>query len=170
MVKVVLDTDVVVAGVRSNRGASFQWMLAALERRVTLLLSVPLCLEYEAVLTRSEHLRATRVGAADMRRLVASLVAVAEPVEIRFLWRPDPRDPDDAKVLEVAINGRADWPDFQCARFGCGGSLRNQCRAGGRRPRRSEDEIPWQRRVNRSGCNALFFGRCKRSSRKKALR
>jgi len=125
MVKVVLDTDVVVAGVRSNRGASFQWMLAALERRVTLLLSVPLCLEYEAVLTRSEHLRATRVGAADMRRLVASLVAVAEPVEIRFLWRPDLRDPDDAKVLEAAINGRADWlltfnvPDLAvAARFG----------------------------------------------------
>ena len=84
-------------------------MLAAVERRVTLLLSVPLCLEYEAVLTRSEHLQATMVGAEDMRRLVASLDAVAEPVEIRFLWRPDLRDPNDAKVLEAAVNGRADW-------------------------------------------------------------
>jgi predicted nucleic acid-binding protein len=44
-----------------------------------------------------------------MRRLVDALAAVAEPVEIRFLWRPDLRDPDDAKVLEVAVNGRADW-------------------------------------------------------------
>jgi predicted nucleic acid-binding protein len=44
-----------------------------------------------------------------MRRLVDALIAVAEPVEIDFLWRPDLRDPDDAKVLEVAVNGRADW-------------------------------------------------------------
>jgi putative PIN family toxin of toxin-antitoxin system len=107
--RVVLDTDIVVAGARSDRGASFQWLLAGLERRVTLLLSVPLCLEYEAVLTRSEHLRATAASAADMRRLVDALVAVAEPVEIKFLWRPDLRDPEDAKVLEVAVNGRADW-------------------------------------------------------------
>ena len=61
-VRVVLDTDVVVAGARSDRGASFQWLLAALERRVILLLSVPLCLEYEAVLTRPEHLRARRAS------------------------------------------------------------------------------------------------------------
>jgi len=108
-VRIVLDTDVVVAGARSDRSASFHWLLAALERRVTLLLSVPLCLEYEAVLTRSEHLRATLATAADMRRLVDALIAVAEPVEINFLWRPDLRDPDDAKVLEVAVNGRADW-------------------------------------------------------------
>jgi putative PIN family toxin of toxin-antitoxin system len=108
-VRIVLDPDVVVAGARSDRGASFHWLLAALERRVTLLLSVPLCLEYEAVLTRSEHLRATLASAADMRRLVDALIAVAEPVEINFLWRPDLRDPDDAKVLEVAVNGRADW-------------------------------------------------------------
>jgi predicted nucleic acid-binding protein len=52
----VLDTNVVIAGTRSDQGASFQLLLAALERRFTLLLSVPLCLEYEAVLTRRAHL------------------------------------------------------------------------------------------------------------------
>jgi predicted nucleic acid-binding protein len=84
-------------------------LLATLERRLTLLLSVPLCLEYEAVLTRRTHLRATGAAATEVRRLIDALVAVAEPVEIRFLWRPGLRDPDDAKVLEAAVNGRADW-------------------------------------------------------------
>ena len=107
--RVVLDTDVLVAGVRSSRGASFQWLLAALERRVTILLSISLCLEYEAVLTRSSHLRAAKATATEMRRLLDALVAVAEPVEIRFLWRPELRDPEDAKVLEVAAKGCADW-------------------------------------------------------------
>lgn len=108
-VRVVLDTDVVVAGSRSDRGASFQWLLAALERRVTLLLSVPLCLEYEAVLRRRDHLQAVAASVSDVGRFLDALVAVAEPVDIKFLWRPDLRDPDDAKVLEAAINGRADW-------------------------------------------------------------
>jgi putative PIN family toxin of toxin-antitoxin system len=107
--RIVLDTDVVVAGSRSDRGASFQWLLAALERRVTLLLSVPLCLEYEAVLRRRGHLRAMATKVADVGRFLDALVAVAEPVDVRFLWRPDLRDPDDAKVLEAAVNGRTDW-------------------------------------------------------------
>lgn len=64
--RIVLDTDVVVAATRSDRGASFQWLLAALERRVTLLLSVPLCLEYEAVLTRRSHLSATGATSREM--------------------------------------------------------------------------------------------------------
>ena len=48
--KIVLDTDVVVAGLRSRLGASRLWLQAVLERRATLLLSVPLVLQYEEVL------------------------------------------------------------------------------------------------------------------------
>lgn len=107
--RVVLDTDVIVAATRSDRGAAFQWLLAGLERRVTLLLSVPLCLEYEAVLTREAGLAAAGATAADMARLLDAVVAVAEPVEVSFLWRPVLRDPDDEMVLEAAVNGRADW-------------------------------------------------------------
>jgi predicted nucleic acid-binding protein len=47
----VLDTDVMVAAMRSSEGASRQLLLGALDRRFELLLSVPLILEYEAVLT-----------------------------------------------------------------------------------------------------------------------
>lgn len=51
----VLDTDVMVAALRSRGGASWQLVDRALKREFTLLLSVPLILEYEAVLTREEH-------------------------------------------------------------------------------------------------------------------
>jgi len=40
--------------------------------------------------------------------LIDSLVKVAEPVRIRFLWRPLLSDPRDDMVLETAVNGRAD--------------------------------------------------------------
>jgi PIN domain-containing protein len=54
----VVDTDVMVAALPSDRGASRQLLLAAFERRFEMLLSVPLILEYEAVLNRPEHLAA----------------------------------------------------------------------------------------------------------------
>ena len=106
--RLVLDTDVLVAGIRSRRGASRAWLRAILQGEVTLLLSVPLALQYEAVLTRPEHLAAAGANARQIGRLLDALCAVCTPVEISFLWRPVLRDADDEMVLEAAINGRAD--------------------------------------------------------------
>ncbi len=39
---------------------------------------------------------------------LAEFAALIEPVEARFLWRPQVRDPSDEMVLEAAINGKAD--------------------------------------------------------------
>jgi predicted nucleic acid-binding protein len=55
----VLDTTVLVAALRSDAGASRKLVMAALDRRLVLLLSVPLMIEYEAVLSRPEHLHAS---------------------------------------------------------------------------------------------------------------
>ena len=106
--RLVLDTDVVVAAMRSDRGASRQLLLAALDRRFTLLASVPLMLEYEAVLTRPEHLKEIGLRAEEVNDVLDGLAAVIEPVTLRFLWRPRLRDPGDEMVLETAVNGGAD--------------------------------------------------------------
>jgi len=104
----VLDTDVLVAAFRSERGASRALLLAALEARYTLLVSTALWLEYEAVLTRTEQLAAMRLTADEVRNALAALAVVAEPVLIHFLWRPVLTDADDEHVLDLAMNGRAD--------------------------------------------------------------
>src|ERR1700687_4511009 len=101
--RLVLDTDVVVAAMRSDRGASRQLLLAALDRRITLLASVPLMLEYEAVLTRPEHLKAIGLGAEEVNVVLDAWAAVIEPVRLRFLWRPRLRDPADEMVLATAV-------------------------------------------------------------------
>jgi putative PIN family toxin of toxin-antitoxin system len=106
--KVVLDTDVIVAAVRSRLGASRAWVRAILTGEVTLLLSVPLALQYEAVLTRPEHLAGAGATVADIDTLLDALIAICEPVAISYLWRPTLRDPDDEMVLEAAMNGGAD--------------------------------------------------------------
>jgi putative PIN family toxin of toxin-antitoxin system len=104
----VMDTDVLVAAFRSNAGAS-RWLLeAARVRRFKLLLSVPLMLEYESVLTRPEHLAASRATAEDVSAVLDELALVGERVELTVRLRPMLVDPNDEMVLETAINGRAD--------------------------------------------------------------
>ncbi|HEX2203352.1 MAG TPA: PIN domain-containing protein [Longimicrobium sp.] len=52
--RVVIDTNVLVAGLRSDRGASFRLLTLIGDPRVELNPSVPLVFEYEAVLKRPE--------------------------------------------------------------------------------------------------------------------
>jgi putative PIN family toxin of toxin-antitoxin system len=103
----VLDTDVMVAALRSPTGASAEIVRQVIGGRHTALASVPLFLEYEAVMTRAEHLAAAGGSAQQVRNLLDVIAGVVEPVEIRYLWRPQLPDADDDMVLECAVNGSA---------------------------------------------------------------
>lgn len=105
--RLVLDTDVVVAGMRSPTGASAALLLAAFERRLTLCANVALMLEYEAVCSRSAHRMAAGLTQKEVFVFLDAIAALVEPVETHFLWRPQLRDPGDEMVLEAAVNGRA---------------------------------------------------------------
>ncbi|TCS18282.1 putative toxin-antitoxin system toxin component, PIN family [Caulobacter sp. BK020] len=106
--RLVLDTATMVAAIRSHAGASNRLLLAGLSKRLILLVSTPLLIEYEAVMTRREHLTASGFSAGDVGTILDAVAAAAEPVRLAFLWRPAVRDPDDDMVLETAANGRAD--------------------------------------------------------------
>jgi putative PIN family toxin of toxin-antitoxin system len=106
--RAVLDTDTVVAGVLSPKGASRRLLIGAVDRRFQLLVSVPLMLEWEAVLKRPETLRAANASPQDVDVVLDQLADVGVPVGLHFLWRPRSTDPDDDMVLETALNGRAD--------------------------------------------------------------
>ncbi|MGH9614082.1 MAG: PIN domain-containing protein [Bryobacteraceae bacterium] len=73
-----------------------------------MLVSVPLMLEYEAVLTRPEQLNNNGLTVEDANVVLDALAAVIEPVTLRFLWRPQLKDPGDEMVLDTAVNGYAD--------------------------------------------------------------
>jgi putative PIN family toxin of toxin-antitoxin system len=106
--RLVLDTDVVVAAMRSPTGASAALVERALDARVVLLANVALALEYEAVCQRPEHAAAAGITLAQARTFATGVIALVEPVESHFIWRPQLRDPADEMVLEAAVNGRAD--------------------------------------------------------------
>ena len=104
----VLDTNVVVAGLRSPAGASAALIDQALEQAFTLLLSVALMLEYEAICRNPSQRIMSGLSEAEISTIISALCAVSEPISPRFLWRPQLRDPADEMVLETAINGNAD--------------------------------------------------------------
>ena len=106
--RIVMDTDVVVAGLRSSQGASRACLRAVVRREVELAISVPLVVQYEAVLLRPEILTAIKGTPARVGQFLDLLCAVGRPLEISFLWRPMLGDPDDEMVLEAAVHGRAD--------------------------------------------------------------
>ena len=124
--RVVLDTAVIVAAARSDRGASRELVVAAMKGRFELLLSVPLVLEYEAILKRPEQIAVSRGTIEDVDKLLAAFIAVARPVHRSYFWRPLLRDADDDMVLETALSGNADllvtWNlrDFEPAASGLG--------------------------------------------------
>lgn len=103
----VLDTSVIVAGLRSRLGASNRLLTAVAQGRIRPLVTTAVFLEYEAVLLRAEHRLATGMSEADVAGFLAALAASAEPVDISFRWRPQLRDPADELMLEAAVNGRA---------------------------------------------------------------
>jgi len=104
----VADTDVIVAAMRSPGGASAAILRAAREGKVTLLASVPLAMEYEAVCSEAEHQLAAGLNEREVEIFLDAVLAMAEPVKAHFLWRPQLRDPGDEMVLETAVNGHAD--------------------------------------------------------------
>ena len=106
--RLVLDTATMVAAIRSNSGASNRLLRAALERRLTMLVSTSLLIEYEAVMTRAEHVEASGLAVEEVSAVLDAVAAVAEPVRLAFHWRPALRDPDDDMVLEAAANGQAE--------------------------------------------------------------
>ena len=106
--RLVLDTDVIVAGMRSPTGASAAILNSMRQGEATLLLSVALALEYEAVCFQAEHRLASGLSEEEVDIFLTAVIAMAEPVATHFLWRPQLRDAGDEMVLEAAVNGRAD--------------------------------------------------------------
>ena len=105
--QIVIDTNVLVAGLRSRRGYAFQLLQLVGTAHFDINLSVPLVMEYEDVLYRQlPHLF---VSQAVVDEVINYHCMVARKHRIFFLWRPFLRDPGDDMLLEVAVKARCDF-------------------------------------------------------------
>jgi putative PIN family toxin of toxin-antitoxin system len=108
MLRVVIDTDVLLSAFISSAGASRQLVLDALDRKFDLLLSTPLLVEYESVLRRPPHLAKAKATDAEVMEILDALAGLCVPVVFDYQWRPTGAHADDELVVETAINGYAD--------------------------------------------------------------
>jgi putative PIN family toxin of toxin-antitoxin system len=107
MHQVVIDTNVLVAGLLSNLGASHRLLRLVGDQRWRINLSVPLVLEYEQTLKRV--CTGGSLNGSDIDDVLYFLCAKANLRNIFFLWRPLLPDPKDDFVLELAVESRADF-------------------------------------------------------------
>jgi putative PIN family toxin of toxin-antitoxin system len=105
--RVVLDTNVLVAALRSRLGASFRVLELVGRGRFEIVVSVPLVLEYEQTALRIA--RSVGLKRGDIETILDYLCHVADRREVFFLWRPALKDPLDEMVLEVAVEGRCEF-------------------------------------------------------------
>jgi putative PIN family toxin of toxin-antitoxin system len=105
--QIVLDTNVLVAAARSQRGASFALLQTLPARRWQMNLSPALMLEYEAKL-KTEALRQGRPLTV-VERFLDFLASVSNRRQTYFLLRPFLRDPGDDFVIELAVASRAQF-------------------------------------------------------------
>jgi putative PIN family toxin of toxin-antitoxin system len=108
VLRVVIDTSVLISAIRSEKGAAAVLIDLALSRRFVLLLDYKLAYEYREVASRPDHLLASGKTVDETEAIIDALEAIAAPVMVQTRHRPLSQDPDDDMVLDVAINGFAD--------------------------------------------------------------
>ncbi|HEX4322973.1 MAG TPA: putative toxin-antitoxin system toxin component, PIN family [Acidobacteriaceae bacterium] len=107
MYQVVIDTNVLVAALRSRLGASYRLIDQLGDSRWRPNLTVAVVLEYEAVLKRD--CREFGLTEQDIDDAVDAICSLAGLHRMYFLWRPVAADPDDDLILEAAIASHSDF-------------------------------------------------------------
>jgi putative PIN family toxin of toxin-antitoxin system len=106
MRRIVFDTNVLIAALRSRHGASNKLFTLVGRKMFTTVISVPLVLEYEEASHR--QIDALPYSIDEVDEIIDFVCAHSEPQAVYYLWRPLLPDPEDDHVLEVAVAGRCD--------------------------------------------------------------
>jgi len=99
--RIVLDTNVLYAGLYSSKGASFKVLRAIDEGRLRIVLSTALLFEYEDVLKRNQEI--LNLSSQGIEKILDNLCLLSDHQRIYYLWRPRLPDPKDDLVLELAV-------------------------------------------------------------------
>lgn len=99
--KIVMDTNILFAGLYSKNGASFKVLELLNAGFLHLTLSTPLLLEYEDVLKRNQQL--LNLDSTQVDVILDNICRFSQHQKVYFLWRPYLPDPKDDLVLELAV-------------------------------------------------------------------
>jgi putative PIN family toxin of toxin-antitoxin system len=122
--RLVVDTSVLVAALKSDGGASREVLRLCLKARCQPLMGEKLFNEVESVMGRADLFRGCSLTAPEREALVEAFLSVCEWVPVFFLWRPNLPDEGDNHLIELAVAGAAAAVVTQNVRDLRGGQLR----------------------------------------------
>ncbi len=99
--RIILDTNVLYAGLYSSKGASFRVLQAIEEGKLKMVISTTLLFEYEDILKRNKAVLGLSDG--EIEKLLDYFCLKSEHQKVHFLWRPFLPDPNDDHLLELAV-------------------------------------------------------------------
>lgn len=105
--KIVIDTNVIISALKSRNGFSFKLLSIIDDKRFRVFISVPLILEYEDVIKRSES--QIKLSFTEISDILDYICLIAEQRKIFYLWRPFLKDPKDDMILELAVESECDY-------------------------------------------------------------
>lgn len=105
--QIVIDTNVILAGLRSKGGASYQLLTILNDSRFQMNISNTLIFEYEEILKRE----ASKLGLTyqDIDNIINGICYLANHHEIFYIWRPLAKDQDDDFLIDLALKCQADF-------------------------------------------------------------
>lgn len=105
--QIVIDTNVLVAGLRSNRGASYKLLTILNDARWQVNISTTLIFEYEEILKRSS----LELGLSfpDIDAIIRGICSISNQLQIFYVWRPTSTDPDDDFLIDLAVKAQAEF-------------------------------------------------------------
>jgi putative PIN family toxin of toxin-antitoxin system len=106
-INVVIDTNVIVAALKSRRGASYKLLISLTTGVYRPNISVPLFLEYESVAKRTGLV--IGLNDQDINDILDYILCQSSIRQIFYLWRPFLKNPLDDLVLEVAVESQSEY-------------------------------------------------------------
>jgi putative PIN family toxin of toxin-antitoxin system len=105
--RAVADTNVLLAGLRSRGGASYELLRLLSQRRWILVLSNTLLTEYQEILHREHAL--LPYTHEEIERILDGLCSRSEKRRLRAGWWPVLEDADDEMMVHLAVESRVDF-------------------------------------------------------------
>jgi len=105
--QIVIDTNVILAGLRSNQGASYKLLTILNDLRFQINISATLIFEYEEILKREA--KNINLDDNDINNFINGICYLAKHHKIFYIWRPLARDKDDDFLLDLAVKCQADF-------------------------------------------------------------
>ncbi len=103
----VIDTNVVIAALKSKRGAAYKLLISLANDTYKPNISVPLFIEYESVAKRAGMVNG--LTEQEINAVLDYILSKSSIREIFYLWRPYLKDPKDDLVLEIAVESQSKY-------------------------------------------------------------